>query len=307
MYGPTYGGVGTPYSGQANWPSNSGAWPNSQTAWPSQAWSQFREEWWPRLIEHPRFRHTYLYGQDGDDLQIHDTEIATTLTFPSFLATNQPIRISPGFVFHFWDGPDTAVTGADLPAQAYSAFLAFDFMSSVSQPMGGEVNFTIGTYTDFDHVTSDSLRLTGVGLGWFRLNNTTTFKIGVEYIDRLDIKLWPAIGFFMMPSSDTKLDIYFPRPKFAWRLPNNYNFDVWAYVGAEYGGGSWTIERLGGVGDQVDINDVRLFLGAEWMGRRRVTGFAEVGYVFERELIYRSLAAPVEISDTFMIRAGLAF
>lgn len=306
---PSFGGAPNVYGppGDATWPSNSGAWPNNSGAWPNQAWSQVRDEWWPRLIEHPRFRHTYLYGESGDELQIHDTELATTLSFPSFLATNQPIRVSPGFIFHFWDGPDTAVTGVDLPAQAYSAFLAFDFMTSLSQPMGGELNFTIGMYTDFDHVTSDSLRMTGVGLGWFRMNNTTTFKIGIEYLDRLDIKLFPAVGFFLMPNPNMKVDLYFPRPKIAWRLPNNYNFEVWGYIGGEYGGGSWTIERLGGFGDQVDINDIRIFAGAEWMGRRRVTGFAEIGYVFERELTYRSLLAPIDIADTFMIRAGLAF
>jgi len=44
------------------------------------------------------------------------------------------------------------------------------------------------------------------------------------------------------------------------------------------------------------------------MGPRRVTGFFDVGYVFERELVYRS--APlidVPIEDSFMIRSGIAF
>jgi hypothetical protein len=303
IYGPT-NGPGNPYLNNSQ---ASGAWPNNPGAWPSQAWSRFRNEWLPRLIEHPRFRHTYLYGDDGNDLQIHDTELATTLTFPTFLMSRQPLRVSPGFIFHFWDGPDTALTGVDLPAQAYSAFLATDFISPVNQPMGIEVNFTVGMYTDFQHITTDSLRLTGFGVGWLRLNNTTTLKFGAEYLDRLDIKLLPAAGIFMMPSSDVKLDLFFPRPKFAWRLPNNLNLDAWFYLGGEYGGGSWTIERLGGLGDQVDINDIRVFVGSEWLGRRGVSGFTEIGYVFERELVYRSLLDPVPISDTFMIRMGLAF
>jgi hypothetical protein len=60
-------------------------------------------------------------------------------------------------------------------------------------------------------------------------------------------------------------------------------------VGAEYGGGSWVMDRRDGSSDQADINDVRSFLGFEWMGPRRVTGFFEVGYVFQREIVYRSI------------------
>ncbi len=304
VYGPAFSG--NPY-GEAQWPGNSGAWPNSGNAWPSQAWSRVRDEWLPRLIEHPRFRHTYLFGSKGRELGINDTELATTLTLPNFLLSQQPLRISPGFVFHFWDGPDTGVTGVDLPSKAYSAYLSSDFASAMTQPVGIEANFTIGMYTDFRNTTSDSIRLTGVGLGWIRLDNTTTLKVGIEYLDRLDKKLFPAVGLFMMPSPDTKLDLYFPRPKFARRLPNYQNFEVWGYVAGEYGGGSWTIEHLGGLGDQVDINDIRVLLGAEWMGPRGVTGFIEGGYVFDRELFFKSIGSPINIDDTFMVCAGLAF
>jgi hypothetical protein len=299
IYGPAFG--------DATWQSGNGAWPNSAETWPNQAWSRVSDEWLPRLVEHPRLRHTYLYGEDGNDLGINDAELATTLTFPGFCCLRQPWRVSPGFIFHFWDGPDTAVTGVDLPSKAYSAYLAFDYLTAANRPLGAEINFTVGMYTDFAHVTTDSMRLTGVGVGWLRLDNTTIAKLGVEYLDRLDIKLLPAFGVFMMPNSDLKIDLYFPRPKIARRIPNSYNFEIWGYLGGEYGGGSWTIEREGGMGDQVDINDIRIFVGGEWMGRRQVTGFLEIGYVFNRELVYKSLLDPVDISDTFMIRSGLAF
>lgn len=307
IYGPTLGAPAAPLGAEANWNAQNGAWPNSPETWPNQAWSRVRNEFLPRLIEHPRLRYTYLYGDEGNDLEIHDAELAATLTFPGFWVMRQPWRVSPGFIFHFWDGPDTAVTGVDLPSKAYSAYLAADYLTAANRPLGAELNLTVGMYTDFNHVTTDSLRITGVGVGWVRLDNTTTFKLGIEYLDRLDIKLLPAVGVFMMPTSEVKMDLYFPRPKIARRIPNNYNFEVWSYVGGEYGGGSWTIEREGGMGDQVDINDVRVFIGAEWMGRRQVTGFMEIGYVFQRQLVYRSLVNPIDISDTFMFRSGLSF
>ena len=132
--------------------------------------------------------------------------------------------------------------------------------------MGAELNLTVGLYTDFNEVTSNSVRWTGLGLAWFRMNNTTTFKLGVEYLDRVKVKMLPAFGFFIYPSPDMKLDLYFPRPKLARRLPNLGNYEVWGYIGGEYGGGSWTIKRIGGMGDQVDVNDIRAFVGLEWVG-----------------------------------------
>ena len=79
-------------------------------------------------------------------------------------------------------------------------------------------------------------------------------------------------------------------------------------MGAEYGGGSWVIDRADGTPDQADINDVRSFIGLEWIGLRRVTGFLEVGYVFDREIVYRSSPNnALDIEDAFLFRSGLAF
>lgn len=297
----------------------SGSWSNAPSAWPNQVWARLRSYGIDRLLERPRFRHTYIgSGSQITDLGIHDAEIATTLTIPNFLWTNQPLRVSPGFIFHFWDGPSfPAIFGIllnDMPAQAYSTYLAADYSTPWDRRVGGEINATVGLYTDFQHIDSDSFRITGVGLGWFRITPNTTLKFGVEYLDRIDIKLFPAGGLFIQPSPDLKMNLYFPRPKIAVRYPNVSNFEVWGYMGAEYGGGSWSLERNRGIlppfDDRVDINDIRFFVGVEWLGPRRVTGFFEGGYVFERELVFDRGALPnrtVPLSDSFMLRSGIAF
>lgn len=162
---------------------------------------------------------------------------------------------------------------------------------------------------------SDAIRLTGVGLGWLRLTPTATLKFGIEYLDRVDIKLFPAGGLFIQPTPDLKMNLYFPRPKVAWRFPNLNNYEVWGYAGAEYGGGSWSLERdrgaaFGTVDNRVDINDIRTFIGLEWLGPRGITGFFEGGYVFERELVIDLQVLPnerVPLSDSFMLRSGIAF
>jgi hypothetical protein len=294
-------------------PNGTGSFGNTAVnQWPGQVWSRLQQVQWQRLFERPRFRASYLMGSptatDGNELSIVDVELATTVNFPNFVYCGLPLRMSPGFIFHYWEGPNTIDTGFELPPRAYSAYLAFDFITRLDRQIGAELNFTIGVYTDFSHVTSDSIRLTGVGLGWFRLSNSATFKIGVEYLDRVKTKLLPAFGLFLMPSNYTKIDIYFPRPRIAARIPNVGNYEVWGYLGAEYGAGSWTVEFSSGFGDQVDINDIRVFLGAEWLGPRNVSGFAEIGYVFDRDLVYRArIPSNLKLEDTIMFRVGVAF
>lgn len=273
---------------------------------------RFRDDFLPRLLERPRIRHTFLAGSNGNELQINDTEFATTLTIPRFLFSQQPVRITPGFISHFWDGPETFGpfgTGFDLPETAFSAFLTLEHNSDLRRRAGVESNLTVGIYSDYEHLDSDSLRLTGVGLGWLRLNETNVLKFGAEYFDRVDLKLLPAFGLFIRPTPDLQVDIYFPRPRVAQRIPNFRSLETWLYVAGEYGGGSWTVERIGGLDDRIDINDYRAIIGIEWFGPRGVTGFLETGYVFDRELV--SFAASptrrLELEDTVMVRLGLEF
>jgi len=309
-----YQGTYNPY--QNRWPyQGTGAdWlPSIDWSWPRQQWQRFQTQFLPRVLERPRFRHTYLHGSnrsgvDGNELDINDFELATTLTRPNFLGSGQPLRISPGAVFSFWDGPETESTGFDLPSKAFGAYLAFDHVTDLTKTSGFESNVTIGVYSDYENLGSDSLRLTARLLGWQRINSYTVGKLGVEYLDRVRIKLLPAVGVFMSPNADMKLDLYFPRTKLSHRVPNLGEYEAWAYVGGEYGGGSWAIERFDGSDDQVDINDVRAFAGMEWIGPRRVTGFVDFGYAFERELVYRS--NPIDdlsLQDTLFVRTGLAF
>ena len=259
-------------------------------------------------------RQTYIFGNSGDfgignELNINTVEVATTATIPRFLNSNQPLRISPGFAGHWWSGPDSTFTGgADLPARAFSGYLSFDHTTDPSRDFGLDNNLTVGVYSDFDNFSSDSLRLTGRVVGWRRINEYLVGRIGVEYFDRIRVKLLPVFGIYANPNPDFKIDLAFPRSKISHRVPNFNNFEGWAYVQAEYGGGSWAIERADGSNDQVDINDVRASLGFEWIGPRRVTGFFDIGYVFERELVFRSDPVnDVPIQDAVMIRSGIAF
>ena len=273
-----------------------------------QSWGRFRNDFLPRVLARPQIRRTYLHGNNGNELDINDLFISTTATRPNFLGGTQPLRISPGFGVHLWNGPVTEDTGFDLPPIAYSGFLSFDHITDPRRNSGLEGNFTVGYYSDFDNTSSDALRVTGKFLGWRRVNPYTVAKFGVEYLDRVDVKLLPAVGLYMTPNADMKLDLYFPKTKLSHRLPNIGDVEAWGYVGGEYGGGSWAIERADGSEDQADINDVRAYLGIEWIGRRRNVGYLEFGYAFDRQIVYRSNSLDrLDVQDTLLLSTGIAF
>ena len=59
--------------------------------------------------------------------------------------------------------------------------------------------------------------------------------------------------------------------------------------------------------DQADLNDVRAFIGVEWMGNAQVTGFLDLGYVFNRKIVYQNSTSNLDLSDAIMLRFGIAF
>ncbi|MDG2185381.1 MAG: hypothetical protein P8K79_06855 [Mariniblastus sp.] len=314
-------------------PSNYGGfpkrWPETAWAWPAQNWADFRSETKPtRFFDRTRFRSTTLPGNGHNGanyLSINTVELATTMTFqpnPNW----SPLRVSPGFAFNWWGGPKEA--NYNLPPRVYDAVLSTDFCSNQCNRVGFETDFTIGFYSDFRHSSSSTttftahgrraLRYQGVLLGWFRLNQTNTFKFGVEYLDRQRIKLLPCFGVFITPTPDFRFDLYFPRPRLAQRVRSFTSGEMWAYVGSEYGGGSWAVERRFEnpnpalnvtIKDQVDVNDIRSFIGIEYTGPKGRTGFFEIGYVSNRDIILRSgfPQDKLDLRDTIMLRSGLAF
>ena len=59
--------------------------------------------------------------------------------------------------------------------------------------------------------------------------------------------------------------------------------------------------------DSIDYNDIRVILGLEWTALSGRNGFFEIGYAWNRELVYVS-RNPVNFNpnDAVMLRAGVS-
>lgn len=270
-----------------------------------------------RFVRGPRIRHGWIAGDDGREMDVNESDISFVVTYPNFLFSGQPVYLAPSFSLFQWDNPeppDFPLT-AVLPSKAYGAYLDTKFETDKNYPVGAEILGRVGIFTDFSTLTSDSLRVIGGGNLLLRLTPTTTIKGGAFYTDRASVKLIPSGGILWEPNDRTKFDIYFPRPKLASYLNTVGTYDVWWYLGGEFGGGSWTVKReIAPIfTDRFDYNDIRMLVGlewgpAEWFREGRRLGFVEAGWVTDREGIY--VARPSDsfrLRDSFIVRAGFGY
>jgi hypothetical protein len=265
-----------------------------------------------RVVQQVKLEYTMLSRDFSDEpsLGLDEAEISATFGIPT-LPGGAPVLITPGFAVQWWDGPASppGPPFIDLPPQTYSAYLDVAWNPQITPWFGASLAIRPGIYSDFEELSSDSFRIKGSGLGVFTLGPRWQLAAGIVYLDRNRVKFLPAGGAVWTPSDDVRWELIFPQPKLAQRLTTWGNTSLWWYVGGEYGGDNWSIEHVDGSPDQVDYNDIRVYLGLEWKPvdcMRGISGFVEAGYVFDRELDYRS-GPRVDLDETIMLRAGVAY
>ncbi len=264
-----------------------------------------------RFFQEIRLQETYMYDTGERKVSFNDIETSATFAIPPGWST-YPILVTPGFGLHLWDGPPSHGPGSpDLPAQTYDAYLDTAWDPQFSPIFGAELGVRVGAYTDFHTFNSHSIRVMGRGLGVINVSPAVQVKLGVVYIDRVHIKLLPAGGVIWTPDPDTRWEFFFPRPKYTHRVTTTGLYQWWFYVTAEYGGGSWTIQRDNGNSDQFDYDDIEISDGIEWVPEGNPTalrGYFESGVALQRDLYYR-VGPPLhsDLKNTFFVRAGIAF
>jgi hypothetical protein len=233
-------------------------------------------------------RHHYVVRDGTEGFGSNDSEIDATFAFPVFQNPQTPVLVTPGFAVHMWDGPFSAAgpISADLPPLAYDAYLGVAWNPQINPWLGAELGAQIGIFSDFSKVTEDSIRVPAHGIAVLSFSPSFQIKAGVIYLDRNEVKLLPAGGIVWTPNADTRFEILFPNPKLASRLTTIGTTDWWWYLRGEYGGGAWTVKRVGGAVERMDYNDLRAALGLQFVQTAGVDGFFEVGFAFDREIVY---------------------
>ena len=249
---------------------------------------------------------TWLPQLASDGLGISELATSVMLGFP-FLQRETPLLVTPYFAVKYFDRP----TIPDLPPRVFDTSIEFRHLRKLNERWAMDVSVNLGVYSDFEQDHSRAFRVTGRGLAVYSTSPMTKWVLGVVYLNRAGATVVPAAGVIYRPDDSVSWELIFPRPRVAWRLPwsNAVGRDErWLYLGGEFGGGVWAIERPStGLEDVVTSRDFRFVAGLE---RRIVGGLSrtfEVGYVFGRELEFRSGTPDYEPADTLLVRVGIKY
>ena len=250
----------------------------------------------------------YIPQFEGDSLGIGTLEAGVVFGVP-LLRPSTPLLITPRFAVNFLDRP----AGLDLPSEVYDAEVSFRHIRKFGEgPWAMNVAVTLGQYSDFESSDGDAFRVTGQAFAIYESSPAWTWVFGIVYLNREDLALIPAAGAIYKPNEDFKVDAILPRPRISWRLPGGRFHDGaarWVYLGGEFGGGIWSIDRSATVGqDLLTYNDYRLLVGIEKKGDLGVINHSlEFGYVFGRELEFSSATPDVNLDDSLFVRVGLSY
>ena len=245
---------------------------------------------------------TWIDRDGADDFGLNEIDTYVTVAVPA-PTREWPLLISPTFNTRLLDGP----VSPDLPSRIYETYLDLLWVPRISPRWMAIVGVAPSYYGDFQADSSKAFRMTGKGLARFDWSPTVQLLFGVLYLNRNDIRLLPAGGIIWTPNDAKRYEILFPKPKLAHRITLGDNYEDWLYIGGEFGGNTYAIERVGGFDDFITLRDIRTYIGLE----RKLNGGAgyrlEAGWVFARRIEYDSGTPDIEAKDAFILRGGFTF
>jgi hypothetical protein len=258
----------------------------------------------PGIFQQALVAETYLPRFGGDNgFGINDVLVQATFGFPFFTREN-PLVVTPAFEIQMLDGP----TAPSLPPELYDASISFLHIRKFSDTFSMHFGATPGVHSDFQKSSSEAVRVPARLLGVWEWRPNTQLILGALYLARDDVNFLPAGGIIWTPNDDTRLELIFPRPRYAQRFFYAGDIEWWWYVAGEFGGGSYAVRDAAGFGSNViTLSDLRAILGLE----RRVTGGInsriELGYVFARKVEFQETLPTFEADPTLLVRGGLSY
>ena len=257
----------------------------------------------PGMFQKWTSRVTYIPGGGGaDGLGITDLETWVVFGLP-FPTRDTPLLITPGYAHRILDVP----AAIDLPDTLYDVYVQFRWLGQLNDCWGYDLVVTPGLYSDFDTNSDEEFRLTGRAVATYQWSPWTQVAMGVGYFNREDINWLPIAGLIYTPCDDVRWELVFPRPRYARRYYSACDREDWWYIVGEFGGGAWAIQRAGGADDVITLNDYRLMIGKEVKLCGGAGRSIEAGYVFGREVEYRSATPTVELDSNFIVRGSITF
>jgi hypothetical protein len=245
---------------------------------------------------------TEIIRDGSDGVGIFETQLFASFAVPA-PTTEMPLLLIPTLEVHFLDSPTIA-----LPPRLYATYFDFMWLPKVGERFRAMISVAPGWYSSFEDEAGEGFRMTGRAIARYDWTpEQLQLVLGALYLHRLHTEVLPVGGIIWIPNDDLNFELVFPKAKIARRYSWGHDFENWLYLAGGFGGNTWSIAKVGGGREKLDMLDWRLMLGWE----RKKNGGAgilfEVGYVFGRELEFTSPARELTLEDTVLFRGGVVF
>lgn len=209
------------------------------------------------------------------------------------------LSLTHGNGFHFLGGP----SATDMPPRLFDFNWGLHWFGEVTDFWWLDLGFSGGLYTDFEDSVREGWRFPAHAVASWEMSNEIQPVFGVSYFDRDNLGLLPVAGAIVRPDDGLRLELVFPEPRIAWRVSADEEKERWLSLSGRIGGGEWAIERFGsGLADVATYNEYQLVLAFDTVDRSHSVSSIELGYIFERDLEYRSGVGNTTLPETFFIR-----
>jgi hypothetical protein len=213
-----------------------------------------------------------------------------------------PLNITPGAAIHFWgDG-----VGLGLPPRVYDLYVDLQWTPWTEELWSVSVGLTPGLYSDFAQASGDMFQLTGFVIANRQLGPEWRAVFGAAYIRQLQTTLVPVGGVVWTPSDDIRLELIFPKPKYAVRFRETAAGSLWWFIAGQLGGGAWSVADGPGNAALLNYSDLRLVAGVETFYVNGREWSIELGYAFDRQLSIDNHRA-ASPGSAFSLSGSLAF
>jgi hypothetical protein len=209
------------------------------------------------------------------------------------------LSLTHGNGFHFLGGPSVT----DMPPRLFDFNWGLHWFGEVTDFWWLDLGFSGGLYTDFEDSVREGWRFPAHAVATWELESEIQPVLGIRYFDRDNLGLLPVAGAIVRPDDGLRLELVFPEPRIAWRVSADEEQERWLSLSGRIGGGEWAIERFGsGLADVATYNEYQLVLALDTIKTNNSISSLEIGYVFERDLEYRSGVGNTSLPETFFIR-----
>ncbi|WP_437201104.1 hypothetical protein [Planctomicrobium sp. SH664] len=216
--------------------------------------------------------------------------------------------IAPQFGYRSWNGPKDPLPTNDMPANGYRIGLGMALQSPNYNGITYELSFNPSVGTDFEtSLTSKAWMFDAQAVGYWRASPEFLWALGAFYWDRVDTIVLPYGGLVWTPNDIWELRLIFPTPRISVFVGTPWGIPTWMYVAGEYHVEAYQVHpQMLGQTTQVQLADIRLTGGFRWE-TGWITSFVEAGFVFNREVRYKSPGTGYDIDDAFIARAGFRY